>query len=54
MFATQFRYSLVDPHMKSRDLKSALVDLTDAGLLYQIHASAASGLPSDLMMSDNQ
>lgn len=40
-----FKYSEIDPHMHSRDLKRALVDLLDAGIVYTCHPTAASGLP---------
>lgn len=45
MVAQRFRYSAVDPHMKSRDLRLALDDLENAGLLNRAYSTAASGLP---------
>jgi predicted AAA+ superfamily ATPase len=41
----QFKYSLADPHIKSRDLKAALDQLQMAGLIHFITASSASGTP---------
>ena len=40
-----FKYSKVDPDIKSRDLKHALYMLENAGLIYPVYSSAASGLP---------
>jgi hypothetical protein len=40
-----FKYSEVDPHMKSRDLKMALELLQQAGLVHLIFSSSASGIP---------
>lgn len=54
MIATQFRYSIVDPHMKSRDLKYALSDLTDAGLIYPVHSTAAAGLPLSAQINEKK
>lgn len=43
--AQQFKYSKVDPHVRSRELRSALDHLQWAGLFHAVHASSASGLP---------
>lgn len=45
LIAKHFKYSEVEPNMHSRDLKRALLDLIDAGILYTCHPTAASGLP---------
>lgn len=45
MIAQWFKYSKIDPDIRSRDLKSALEKLYDAGLIYLVYASSASGLP---------
>lgn len=41
----RFKYSFIDPDAKSRDLKTALDQLTWAGLLNPIFATSASGMP---------
>ncbi len=45
MIAQHFKYSKVDPHIRSRELKIALDHLQWAGLLHQIFASSATGIP---------
>lgn len=45
MVAQQFKYSMIDSQMKARDLKMALDDLEDAGVLHRVYSTAASGLP---------
>ncbi len=40
-----FKYSKVDPDMRSRDIKDALYMLQNAGLTYPIFSTSASGLP---------
>jgi predicted AAA+ superfamily ATPase len=41
----RFKYSFIDPDVKSRDLRTALDQLTWAGLLNPVLATSASGLP---------
>ena len=43
--AKHFKYSKVDPDIRSRELKYAINHLEWAGLLYPVHSSSASGLP---------
>lgn len=45
LVGNQIKYSNVDPHSKSRDIKQALNLLKLAGIVYPIYAAAASGLP---------
>ena len=45
MIGERFHYSEVDAHMQSRDLKNALNNLCDAGLMYRIQCTNANGLP---------
>jgi predicted AAA+ superfamily ATPase len=52
--AEQFKYSHVDPHMQSRDLKPALADLVDAGIINQVFSTSASGIPLNSMMNDKK
>ena len=41
----QFKYSAIDPHIKSRELKNGLEQLQMAGLIHSITATSASGIP---------
>lgn len=41
----QFKYSKINPDIRSRELKMALEHLQSAGLIYPIYATAASGIP---------
>ena len=45
MVGQHFKYVIVDPDAPSRDIKPALEDLLDAGLIYKIQATSAAGLP---------
>jgi hypothetical protein len=45
MMGRQFKYSKVAEDMRSRDLKEALENLCQAGLISQVYATSASGLP---------
>lgn len=40
-----FKYSKVDPDMRSRDIKDALYMLHNAGIIYPVYCTAASGVP---------
>jgi uncharacterized protein len=40
-----FRYVYVDPNIQSRDIKEAVYMLKEAGVVYPIYVSQASGLP---------
>jgi predicted AAA+ superfamily ATPase len=40
-----FKYTKVDPDINPRQIKTALKQLSEAGLIYRIHATSASGLP---------
>jgi len=40
-----FKYSAIDPHIKSRELKDALEKLQMAGLIHLIFSTCASGIP---------
>lgn len=40
-----FKYSEIDPHIKSRELKTALDQLQMAGLIHPIFSTSASGIP---------
>jgi uncharacterized protein len=45
LIGQNFKYNKVDPDMRSRDIKSALDMLVDAGLIYPAQSTAASGIP---------
>ncbi|OGT32419.1 MAG: hypothetical protein A3C44_04155 [Gammaproteobacteria bacterium RIFCSPHIGHO2_02_FULL_39_13] len=40
-----FKYSKVDPDMRSRDIKDALYMLQNAGIIYPVYCTAASSVP---------
>jgi len=43
--AQHFKYSKIDPHIRSRELKTALDYLGWAGLIHPVYASSATGIP---------
>jgi len=43
--AQHFKYSKIDPHIRSRELKTALDHLEWAGLVHPVYASTATGIP---------
>lgn len=45
LVGTQCKYSEINPHMQSRDLKDALALLEEARCLYQVRHSSGQGLP---------
>lgn len=49
-----FKFSKIDPEMRSRDLKIALEQLGFAGLIQQVHASSASGIPLKTQVKENK
>lgn len=50
----QFKYSTVDPHIKSRELKIALEQLRMAGLMHPILSASASGIPLAAQIKPNK
>lgn len=50
----QFRYSKIDGEFKARELKPALFDLIDAGLLYLISHTNATGIPLDALLNEKK
>lgn len=46
----RFKYAFIDPDVKSRDLQTALDQLTWAGLINPILATSASGMPLQLQV----
>jgi hypothetical protein len=45
LVAQHFQYVSVDPDAPARDIRPALDDLIDAGIIYKVHATSATGLP---------
>jgi predicted AAA+ superfamily ATPase len=52
--AKHFKYSKIDPHLRSRELKTALDHLEWAGLIHCVHQSSAAGIPLDAQMKQNR
>ena len=48
----KFTYSHIDPDIGSREIKEALGYLIEAGLLYKVHHTNASGLPLSTLMNE--
>lgn len=53
LISQQFKYSKIDPHIRSRELKQALDHLGWAGLVHQVCASSAAGLPLSAQIKRN-
>lgn len=49
-----FKYSKVDPDIRSAQIKSALELLQNAGLIYYIYSTAASGIPLITLMNEKK
>jgi predicted AAA+ superfamily ATPase len=49
-----FKYTKVDPDMRSRDIKRALEMLRYAGLVYPVYSTAASGIPLISLMNEKK
>lgn len=45
LIGENFKYTKVDPDMKSRDIKEALYLLQNAGLIYPVYSTSGSGIP---------
>ena len=45
LLGQKFKYSNIDPHIKSRELSSALNLLEQAGIIYKAYHSSANGVP---------
>ncbi len=54
LVAQHFKYVAIDSHAQSRDIKPALAALIDAGLLYPIYHSSASGLPLNATLNEKK
>lgn len=51
MVSSHIKYAAIDPDMLSRDLKSAIEVLQEAGLIYQVFLSKATGLPLNSLIN---
>lgn len=51
LVAKHFKYTDIDPEIKSRDQKPALEALVNAGIIHKVHLTSANGLP--LLMGQN-
>ncbi len=49
-----FKYSKVDPDMRSRDIKEAIYLLKNSGLIDVVYSSAASGVPLNSLMNEKK
>ncbi len=47
LLGQKFKYSNVDPHIKSRELSAALRLLEQAGIIYKAYHTSANGVPLD-------
>ncbi len=54
MIGQRFKYSKIDPHLRSRELKNSLEHLEWAGLIEFIYASSASGIPLSAQVKHTQ
>lgn len=54
LISQHFKYTLISSEYRSIDLKRALEQLGWAGLLYQVHASSASGIPIHAQKKENK
>jgi len=54
LIGENFKYSKVDPDMRSRDIKDALYLLQNAGLTYPIYSTSASGLPLASLINEKK
>lgn len=52
LVAEKFKYSKVDPDIRSRELKEALYMLHNAGLIYTVYATSASGVPLTSLINE--
>jgi len=54
LITQDFKYSKVDNGMRSRDLKTALEKLEQAGLIYLLHATSAANLPLNALINEKK
>ncbi len=54
LIGRHFQYSKIDPDMLSRDIKTALQYLIDAGILHRVYCTQASGLPLNGLVNEKK
>ena len=54
LLARHIKYVDIDPNMQSRDLKSAIQDLSDAGLVHRVYNTNASGVPLNVNINEKK
>ncbi len=54
LIATHFKYVNVSPEVKSREIKRALEQLSNAGLIHQIYATSGNGVPLYAQIKENR
>ncbi len=54
LIGENFKYSKVNPEMRSRDIKDALYMLQNAGLLYPVYSTSASGVPLTSLINEKK
>jgi uncharacterized protein len=54
LIGSQIKYNKIDPDLRSRDLKQALVVLEDANIIQRIRATSAKGLPLDATLNEKK
>lgn len=54
LIGENFKYSKVDPDMKSRDIKDALYMLQNAGLTYPVYSTSASRVPLASLVNEKK
>jgi predicted AAA+ superfamily ATPase len=52
LLGEKFSYSRINPDARAREIKEALGYLMDAGLIYKVHHTHASGLPLSALMNE--
>ncbi|MBN1684786.1 MAG: AAA family ATPase [Gammaproteobacteria bacterium] len=54
LIAQHFKYVKIDPDISSRNIKPALSALHDAGLIYPVYSTTASGIPLDASINEKK
>ena len=54
LIGKEFKFSHIDREMRSRDLKIALENLYNAGLIHPVYSTTASGLPFETTMNEKK
>ncbi len=54
LICDDFKYTKVDADMRSRDIKEALYTLKNAGLIYPVYSTSASGVPLTALINEKK